>query len=492
VALTKNEIVRLLQTAVANQRAGNLQAAEPLYRKVLAAQPKNPDALYLLGLITQATRRYAESTELFQRAVNEQPNNAKFLVNLGLSAGGMGLGQTERAIEAFRKAVAIDPKIPEAWSNLGNEFRNSERFEEAIECYQKALQLRPNFADAQCNLGVALQETRPTLQPAIEAFEKAIAMDPNFATAHWNLGFSLLLLGDFSRGLAEYEWRWKTGTVVIPRQIRRPQWGGEPLNGRRLFLHAEQGLGDTIHMSRYVPLVAQRGGVVILECPAPLVPLLRGLPGLAEIIPAGQHPPDFDVHCPLMSLPLVFKTTLETIPGNVPYLPVDEKLRDEWAQKIPADPDRPRVGLVWAGQPGNKNDHNRSIRLEQLAPLADAKRMRFFSVQKGTASEQAKNPPKEMTITDYTADIKTFADTAAMLANLDLVITVDTSVAHVAGAIGRPIWIMIPIRPDYRWMLDRDDSPWYPTMRIFRQKTRGDWGEVISRVKDSLLQFSGR
>jgi hypothetical protein len=402
----------------------------------------------------------------------------------------MGLGQTERAIEALRKAVAVDANIPEAWSNLGNEFRNSLNFDQAIECYEKALKLRPNFADAQCNLGVALQETAPTLGPAIAAFEKAIAMDYNFATAHWNLGFSLLLLGDFQRGLAEYEWRWKTGTVVIPRQIRRPQWNGEPLGGRRIFLHAEQGLGDTIHMARYIPVVAQRGGTVILECPAPLIPLLKNLRGLAEIIPAGERPPDFDLHCPLMSLPLISNTTLETIPGNVPYLEPDRQLAAGWSQRMPPDPNHPRIGLVWAGQPGNKNDRHRSIRLEQFAPLATAKNARFFSVQKGGASAQTRNPPPGLTIADYTADIQTFADTAAMLANLDLIITVDTSVAHVAGAIARPVWILIPFRPDWRWMLDRDDSPWYPTMRIFRQKTRGDWADVIDRVKEALLNFT--
>jgi Tfp pilus assembly protein PilF len=482
----------MLQNAAAQHRAGNVAAAEPVYRKVLAAQPRNPDALYLLGLLTQATRRYAESAELFQRAVNEQPNNAKYLVNLGLSSGGMGLGQTERAIEAFRKAVAIDANIPEAWSNLGNEFRNSARFDEAIECYERALKLRPNFADAQCNLGVALQETRPTLGPAIEAFENAIGMDPNFATAHWNLGFSLLLLGDLSRGLPEYEWRWKTGTVVIPRQIRRPQWDGAYLNGRRIFLHAEQGLGDTIHMSRFIPLISQLGGIVILECPAPLIPLLQGLPGLTQIVAAGDRPPDFDVHCPLMSLPLVFKTTLKTIPRSVPYLYPDETLRADWARKIPAEASHPRIGLVWAGQPSNKNDRNRSLRLEQFASFAAAKNARFYSVQKGTASEQTKNPPPGLAITDFTSDIHSFADTAAMIANLDLVITVDTSVAHVAGAIGRPVWILIPFRPDWRWMLDRDDSPWYPTMRIFRQKVRGDWPDVISRVRDSLVDFVAR
>jgi Tfp pilus assembly protein PilF len=483
------EIVRLLKTAVEHQRAGRLKDAEGLYRKVLAAQPRNTDALYLLGLITQGTRRYAESAELFRRAVHENPKSAKYLVNLGLSLGGMGLGKTEESIDALRRAVAVDPKIPEAWSNLGNEFRNSFRFEEAIECYHKALSLRPNFADAQCNLGVALQETEGDLHPAIAAFEKAIAMDPNFATAHWNLGFCLLLLGDYSRGLVEYEWRWRTGTVVIPRNFRRPQWDGGTLAGKRIFLHAEQGLGDAIHMSRYVPLVAERGGRVILECPATLIPLLRELPGLAEIVPVGQQPPDFDLHCPLMSLPLVFGTTLQTIPREIPYLHADAELARKWAEKMPADPQSPRVGLVWAGQPNNKNDHNRSIRLEQLAPLAAAKRVRFFSVQKGAASQQAKNPPAEMTITDFTAEIHNFADTAAMVSNLDLVITVDTAVVHVAGAIGRPVWIMVPIRPDWRWLIKGDATPWYPATRIFRQNERGNWGDVIERVSSELQRF---
>jgi Flp pilus assembly protein TadD len=486
---TNQEIGRLLKTAVEHHRAGRLPEAEPIYRRVLAAQPRNIDALYLLGLVTQATQRYAESVELFQRAVKEQPTTAKYLVNLGLSLGGMGLGRTAEAIETLRKAVAVDPNIPEAWSNLGNEFRNDLQFEQAIECYQKALALRPNFADAQCNLGVALQETQPTLQPAIAAFEKAIAMDPTFATAHWNLGFSLLLLGDFSRGLPEYEWRWKTNTVVLPRNFRRPHWFGEPLAGRRIYLHAEQGLGDTIHMARYVPLIAERGGIVTLECPAPLIPFLKNLPGLASIIPAGQTPPDFDVHCPLMSLPLIFQTTLETIPRNVPYLHPEPQLAAQWAQRIPPDPERPRVGLVWAGQPSNKNDRNRSIRLDQFAPLAAAQTARFFSVQKGAASEQARTPPAGMEIADFTSDLHTFADTAAMLANLDLIVTVDTAVAHVAGAIGRPVWILIPFRPDWRWMVDRDDSPWYPSMRIFRQKTRGDWADVIDRVKNALVEF---
>lgn len=489
--ISKPDIQRQLQIAVTHHRAGRLAEAEAIYRRVLASQPKNTDALYLLGLVTQLTARFAESADLFQRAVRVNPKSAKYLVNFALSAGGMGLGRTHEAIEALRKAVAIDPNIPEAWSNLGNEFRNDQRFQEARECYEKALALRPDFVDAQCNLGVTLQETQPTFGPAIAAYEKAIAMQPDFALAHWNLGFALLLLGDYSRGLPEYEWRWRTNSVSIPRNFSQPQWTGETLAGKRILIHAEQGLGDAIHIARYLPLVAQRGGKVILECPGPLVRLFRQLPGLSEIVNFGDPLPQFDVHCPLMTLPLVFKTTLETIPAQIPYLKPDPQLAAQWAEKMPAEPGSPRIGLVWAGAPGNKNDRNRSMSLQELAPLAEVKNAQFYSLQKGPAAAQANRPPAGMKLIDFTENFSDFADTAAMAANLDLVIAVDTSVAHLAGAMGCPVWILIPFMPDWRWMRERADSPWYPTLRIFRQSTRRKWPEVVQNVAQALKGFAG-
>jgi len=483
---TKSQIHRQLETAVAHHQAGRLKEAEPIYRRVLATQPQNTDALYLLGLVTQATKRFAESAGLFQRAVELNPKSAKYLINLGLSLGGMGLGKTEQAAEAFRRAVAIDPNNPAAWNNLGNELRNSYQFDEAMECYQKALKLKPDFADAYCNVGACLQATQPTLRPAIAAYEKAIALQPDFATAHWNLGFALLLLGDYARGLPEYEWRFKTRTVVRPRNFPQPLWDGSNLAGKRILLHAEQGLGDTIQMARYLPMVAARGGKAILECPSPLVRLLSNLPGLDQIVASGQPLPAFDVQCTLMSLPLVFKTTLETIPAPVPYLYADPNSAEDWSKRFPPDRAIKRIGLVWAGRPENKNDRNRSMRLDQFAPLSVWKNVKFYSLQKGAAADEARNPPAGMELIDNTNDLDDFTDTAAMLVNLDLLVTVDTSVAHLAGAMGKPVWVLLPFMPDWRWILNRDDTPWYPTMRLFRQKVRGDWGEMMERVKEAI------
>ncbi len=478
----------MLQTAAEHQRTGRLAEAEPILRRVLKSQPRNTDALYLLGLLTQGTRRFAESAELFQRAVHENPRSAKYLVNLGLSLGGMGLGRTREATDALRAAVAIDPDIPAAWSNLGNEFRNDLKFEEAIDAYRRALRLKPDFADAHLNLGASLQETEPTLQPAIDAYEKAISLQPDFATAHWNLGFALLLSGDYPRGLAEYEWRLKVRSIAEPRNFPEPRWDGGDPAGKRILIHSEQGLGDTIHISRYIPMLAQRGALVILECPILLMGLFRNLPGLAQILAPGKPLPPFDLYCPIMSLPLMFTTTLATIPWPGPYLHADPKLAEQWSQRMPPDPNRPRIGLVWAGRPDNKIDHKRSMRLDQFAPLSAIKNARFFSLQKGPAAAQTRRPPAGMELIDHTNDLRDFADTAAMIANLDLILTVDTSVAHLAGALGRRTWILLPRSPDWRWMLDREDSPWYPTLRLFRQKNRGDWGELMERVRTELAR----
>jgi Tfp pilus assembly protein PilF len=490
-APTKFQIRRLLETAVAHQRAGRLREAEPLYRQVLSSQPKNTDALYLLGLITQSTRRFAESAELFQRAVQANPKSAKYYVNLGLSLGGMGLRRTAEAIAALRSAIAIDPDIPEAWANLGNEFGNDDQYDEAMVCYQRALKLRPDYADAHCNLGALFQKTLPTLDPAIAAYEKAISLQEDFALAHWDLGLALLLRGDYPRGLPEYEWRWKTDTVVMPRKFPQPRWDGSDLAGKTILLYAEQGFGDTIHMARYAPLVAARGGRVILECQPPLSRLLLNLSGVERIIPAGERLPPFDVHCPLLSLPLLFKTTVETIPASVPYLRAEPELVEQWSKKLPRDVGVQYVGLVWAGRPENKNDRNRSMRLKDFAPLAAIKNVRFVSLQLGPAAAQSRRPPPGLELIDFTSDLHDFADTAGMMAHLDLVIAVDTSVAHLAGALAKPVWVLIPTMPDWRWMLQREDSPWYPTMRLFRQTTRGDWNEVMQRVKLELGKILG-
>jgi len=480
------DVYRQLESAAAAQRAGQFAQAEPVYRRVLKSQPRNTDALYLLGLLTQMTGRFEESAELFARAVRENPRSVKFLVNLGLSLGGMGLGRTHEAIEALRAAVAIDPNVPAAWNNLGNEFRNDLRYDDAMDAYRRAIALDANFADAHLNLGATLQEIEPTLDNAMAAYRKAISLQPDFATAHWNYGFALLLGGDYAGGLPEYEWRMKVRAIAPNRSFPVPAWMGQDLAGKRILLHAEQGLGDSIQMARYIPMVVARVAEVIVECPKPLVRVLEGMGSGVKFVAGGDPLPAFDLHCPLMTLPLRFGTTLASIPWNGPYLHADEEFSGRWRERMLPDPYRPRIGLVWAGRPENKVDRKRSMRLEQFAPLAEITDARFFSLQKGPAREQIRKSPAGLDLIDYTDDLGDFADTAAMIANLDLVISVDTSVAHLAGAMGRPAWVLLPTNPDWRWMLGREDSPWYPSARLFRQKMRGDWAEVIAQVATEL------
>jgi len=398
----------------------------------------------------------------------------------------MGLGRTHEAIEALRAAVAIDPNVPAAWNNLGNEFRNDLRYDDAMDAYRRAIALDANFADAHLNLGASLQEIEPTLDNALAAYRKAISLQPDFATAHWNYGFALLLGGDYAGGLPEYEWRMKVKAIAPNRSFPVPAWAGQDLTGKRILLHAEQGLGDSIHMARYIPMVVARGAEVIVECPKPLVRVLEGMGSGVKIVAGGEPLPTFDLHCPLMTLPLRFGTTLASIPWNGPYLHANEEISARWRERMPPDPRRLRIGLVWAGRPENKVDRKRSMRLDQFAPLAGITDARFFSLQKGPARDQIRRSPAGLELIDYTDDLGDFADTAAMIANLDLVISVDTSVAHLAGAMGRPVWVLLPTNPDWRWMLEREHSPWYPSARLFRQKMRGDWAEVTAQVATEL------
>jgi hypothetical protein len=252
------------------------------------------------------------------------------------------------------------------------------------------------------------------------------------------------------------------------------------------LLHSEQGFGDTIQFIRYAPLLARQGARVVVECQPELRSLLRGVEGVQHLLAQGEPLPPFDLHAPLLSLPLAFGTRLGSIPAQVPYLKADPALAEAWRGKVAGDGRRLKIGLAWAGSPARKGDRQRSVSLSALAPLAAVKGADFYSLQKGPAAEQAKNPPPEMRLMDLTAELKDFADTAALIASLDLVISVDTAVAHLAGAMARPVWTLLEFVPAWRWLLDREDSPWYPTMRLFRQPSRGDWGSVVRRVAEAL------
>jgi hypothetical protein len=308
---------------------------------------------------------------------------------------------------------------------------------------------------------------------------------------HWNLALMLLTHGDFERGWREYEWRWRVRELNMEFKAAGPQWDGSDLAGRQILLFAEQGLGDAIQFVRYIPQVSQRGGKIALAVQGELIRLLRGTGGdrneisrsVETWVAFGEETPGYDVYCPLLTLPKVFGTTLSNIPADTPYLFADEAMAAQWKSRMPSD-DRLKVGLVWAGRPKHINDRNRSIAAGKLAPLARAENVWFCSLQKGPIARPEDRPPFELA--DWTSELNDFADTAALIANLDLVICADTAVAHLAGAMGKRVWVLIPYLPDWRWMLDRTDSPWYPTMRLFRQPRPGDWETVMQQVATEL------
>jgi Flp pilus assembly protein TadD len=506
------------ESGVSYHQAGRLAEAERIYREILAQQPNHAEASHLLGVLAGQVGRNDIAVELIRRAIALRGDYAEAHSNLGIAL--KDKGQLDEAITAFRQAIVLNPNLPEAHNNLGVALkdkgqldeamaacrraialrgnyaeahnnlgialRGQGQLDEAIAAYRQAIALNPNFPEAHSNLGHALRENGQ-LEDAVVAIHQAIALRPDFAEAHYNLGSTLLLWGNFEPGWEEYEWRWKCkGFPSSPRNFTQGQWDGGPLEGCTLLLHTEQGLGDAIQFIRYLPLVAQRGGKIIIECQADLQRLFRTTAERCQIVARGQPLPAFDFHCPLLSLPRVFGTNLANIPNIVPYLHADAEDAGRWQRRLAEHAPLVKVGLAWAGSPAHEDDRNRSIKLARLAPLGQAPGVRFFSLQKGEAAVETKTPPPGLELVDWTEELKDFADTAALIANLDLVIAVDTAVAHLAGAMGKPVWVILQFMPDWRWLLDRDDSPWYPTMRLFRQPRRGDWDSVITRVVDAL------
>jgi hypothetical protein len=325
----------------------------------------------------------------------------------------------------------------------------------------------------------------------LASYSKALELRKDFADAHFNQAIALLTIGDFRRGFEKYEWRWRrTGMPAPRRNYGRPLWLGEyPLQGRTILLHAEQGLGDTIQFARYVPLVARMGAKVVLEAQPELKALMERIEGVAAVVAGGELLPRFDVHCPLGSLPLAFKTEPATIPSTSPYLAVNDAYIGKWRPRLEAH-GRPRVAVAWSGNPEHMNDRNRSIPLSRLAPLWSAGMARFLAVQRELRSGDAELLAQEPRVIQIGTHLDDFADTAAVCALVDLVITVDTSVAHLAGAMGRPVWILLPFSPDWRWTLSGESSQWYPSARLFRQPSFGDWDSVIERLRGELGRFA--
>jgi Flp pilus assembly protein TadD len=433
-------------------------------------------------------------------------------------------GNTGQALVCFQSAQRIDPLNSTLYLYVGASLHDLKRFDEAVVCYEKALQITPSMGETHNNLGNSLMalgrfaeaadsfSSSSELLPAspvpltalatvLQALGKvteaeadcrrALLLDPSFAAAHWNLALNLLLQGRYAEGWQEYEWRWRKSDFTSPcRHTDIPLWDGSPLLGRTILLHAEQGFGDAIQFARYAPLVAQRGGTVVVECHPQLVQLIQTIDGIQTVVPFGAPLPPFNCQAPLLSLPRIFETTLQSIPSRCPYMAVRDEYLKKWAALISTHSASLRVGLVWAGK--SYPDPLRSCRLAELAPLALLHNVTFYSLQLGAGSEQAASPPSGMTLIDLTDQIHDFANTAALIDQLDLVIGIDTAVAHLAGALGKPVLLLLPFAPDWRWLLHRSDSPWYPTMRIFRQKQPGDWSDAILNVQAALETLSFR
>jgi tetratricopeptide (TPR) repeat protein len=508
-----------LALAERHRMEGRLAEAETLCRRILEAQPDLPEAEHLLGLVEHQSGRLGEAIEHLRRAVALAPQAALFHANLGemlrlsgsprqaaeaarraialdlaLATAHSNLGVAlyelkdyPEAARAHRQAIAARPDFAQAHSNLGNALHAVRRFDEAIAAYRRALELQPDFADALANLGTTLHHSG-AFDEGITTLRHAIALAPHHANAHSGLGILLLMRGDLAEGWDEYEWRLRSSERTGPRFPETP-WRGDSLAEKHIYVQAEQGFGDALQFARYLPLLAARAGKVTLRVHQQLVTLLReSLPAITVLGDRGDPAP-YQCDTALLCLPRLFKTRLETIPAEVPYLRVPADAAGRWTERL-RGMDGVKIGLVWAGNPEHANDARRSLDLSVLAPVFAVPGTSFASLQVGERSADLKRLKHAPRIADLAPQLTDFADTAGAVAALDLVITVDTSVAHLAGALGKPVWVLLPWVTDWRWMLEREDNPWYPTMRLFRQQRGEEWGAVMARVAAELARIA--
>jgi Tetratricopeptide repeat/Glycosyltransferase family 9 (heptosyltransferase) len=439
----------LLQSASALAQAGKFPQAESLCRQILSQNPNHPDALHLLGIVLGRLGKTSESIATLRQALQLQPNSAQLHHNLGFALRLAGAHPAE-SIPHFQRAIQLNPNIPDAHNNLGISHKELLQLDAAEKCFEKAIQLKPDFIDA-----------------------------------HWNLSLVLLTRGDFPRGMREYLWRKKRVLNPPLPVIPQPPWTGDDPRDKTILLYPEQGMGDAIQFVRYVPHLAPRAAGIILGSAPELARLFQRSFPQTTVATVGSPNPPFNSNCSLLDLPLLFRTSLTTIPASIPYLIPDPTLVEKWARILGPRTSRLRVALTWAGNPNHPNDRLRSLDPALLAPLSQIPGVDFYSLQKNRAT----HPPNNLNLIDHTAQLNDFDETAALIQNLDLVIAVDTSIAHLAGALGKPTWLLLPHVPDWRWLLDRSDSPWYPTMRLFRQPALSQWPPVIDAVATALRQL---
>jgi tetratricopeptide (TPR) repeat protein len=479
---------------IALKKQDRLDEAIASYREAIRLRPDFADAHRNLGISLKDRGELDEAIACYREALRLRPDYAEALVGLGNAL--KERGDLDEAIDSHRAALRLKPGNAEAHNGLGVALKERGDLDEAVACYREAVRLKPGSAEMHNNLGSALQELGRR-EEAIACFEEAVRLKPDHADAHVNLGIMRLLLGDFARGWPEYEWR-RRSREYAPPPLPQPAWDGSDLQGRTILLRAEQGLGDTLQFIRYAPLVQARGGRVLVGCPAALLPLLSRCHGIDRLHPPGSALPPFDVEALLLSLPGIFGTTAQDVPARIPYIFPDDALVRRWRRELAGLPGF-KIGIVWQGNPNYRGDRARSIPLERFEPLARLDGVRLISLQKGPGTEQiAAAVAAGWRLTDLGGAGRldessgAFMDTAAVMTTLDLVITPDMALAHLAGALGVPVWVALSFAHDWRWMLGRDDSPWYPSARLFRQDRRGDWEGVFEQIAEAVAQQVAR
>jgi tetratricopeptide (TPR) repeat protein len=472
------------QRAITLRDLGRLDEALLGFSRAIALDESFAEALNGRGDARRELGQLDEALEDFDRAVALRPEYADAHYNRGVAL--QDLKRLEASLVSYGRALELNAEMADAYNNRGRALRALNRPQEALADYERAIALRPAFAQAFNNRGVALKVLRRT-EEARASYERAIALQPGFADAHWNLGLLHLLAGNFDAGWKLYEWRWK---LQPARSFARPLWLGEqPITGKTLLVHAEQGLGDGLQFCRYIPLLGRLGCRIVVEVPAALLSVISTLMADFRIVERGDPLPEFDFHCPIMSLPLAFNTRMDSIPAATPYLFASTQ-KCLAVRRMLGVKTRPRVGLVWSGVSAHEDDPNRSLELASLQRILDLP-IEFHSLQKKCGAADQAALRRFPQVLDHHLELADFSDTAALISEMDLVISVDTAVAHLAGALGQTVWILLPYSPDFRWLLDRSDSPWYPTATLFRQAAPGDWAGAVAHIEERLLERPG-
>lgn len=480
-----HHVAQAMDRAAASFAAGRLDESWSLCEHILREDPAHFFALHLASVIAARRGDWEACLAFATRALRVMPGHPEVLANRGAAL--RNLRRWEEALADYDAALAAAPRSADAHNNRGAALAALGRHEEALAAYDRALATAPAAAEAHYNRGVSLAALNRHAE-AVASYSRAIELKPNDSRGRWNRGLSRLALGDYANGFVDYEARLaRTDTELVPRRFAQPAWNGrQDLAGRTILLHAEQGIGDCIQFSRFARALHERGARVVLEAHPPIAPLLAALPSVDATVAAGSELPDFNYHCPLPSLPALLGTRLEHLPPQDPPLHPPAEWLERWRARL-GEQHPPRIGIFWSGGTGAREDDPRSIPLDALAPVLGLPAT-FVCLQREVRARDREALAAKASILHFEGEIEDFRDTAALVALTDLVVTVDTSVAHLAGAMAHPAWILLPFAADWRWLLDRDDSPWYPSARLFRQALQGDWAPVIDRVARALRE----